>query len=141
VNGHALQQLPQQYGPFFDVYDSGAQNKLKMYVDWDGPQDPQNPFNWFATKKWVITILVCFMTFTVQVNGTAMTSAAEHINHSFALSDEHFPHSYWPVLSWNLGGAAAPLLALPLMENFGIRWSYLVSCVMMATVMIAKTVV
>jgi hypothetical protein len=55
-----------------------------------------------------------------------LTSAAEQINESFNVSDEEFPHSYWPVLSWNLGGAAAPLFALPLMEHFGVRWSYLV---------------
>jgi hypothetical protein len=67
------------------------------------------------------------MTFVVQINGTMMTSAAEQINESFHISDEAFPHSYWPVMSWNLGGAAAPLLGLPLMENFGVRWSYLVS--------------
>jgi MFS family permease len=66
------------------------------------------------------------MTFVVQVSGTMLTSAAEQINTSFNVSDEAFPHSYWPVLSWNLGGAAAPLLGLPLMENFGVRWSYLV---------------
>lgn len=54
-----------------------------------------------------------------------MTSAAEHINESFHVSDEHFPHSYWPVLSWNLGGAAAPLIGLPIMENFGVRRSYM----------------
>lgn len=66
------------------------------------------------------------MTFAVQLNGTMMTSAAEQINESFSISDEGFPRSYWPVLSWNLGGAAAPLLGLPLMENFGVRNSYLV---------------
>ncbi|RMZ70807.1 Major facilitator superfamily domain general substrate transporter [Pyrenophora seminiperda CCB06] len=45
---------------------------------------------------------------------------------TFNVSDEAFPHSYWPVLSWNLGGAAGPMLGLPLMENFGVRRSYLV---------------
>lgn len=65
------------------------------------------------------------MTFVVQISGTAMTSAAIQIDDSFHVSDLHFPHSYWPVLSWNLGGAAAPLIALPLMENFGMRWSYI----------------
>ncbi len=101
------------------------------YVDWDGPNDAQNPFNWRPSKKWAVTLLACFMTFVVQINGTAMTSAAEQINESFHVSDEHFPHSYWPVLSWNLGGAAAPLVGLPLMENFGVRWSYLV-CILQA---------
>ncbi|KAI8932712.1 hypothetical protein NX059_010204 [Plenodomus lindquistii] len=101
---------------------AGADGEL---VNWNGPKDPENPFNWVPSKKWRVTLLACFMTFVVEVNGTMMTSAAEQINESFHISDENFPHSYWPVLSWNLGGAAAPLLGLPLMENFGVRWSYM----------------
>ncbi|KAJ8116336.1 hypothetical protein OPT61_g2205 [Boeremia exigua] len=89
------------------------------------PNDPENPFNWPAAKKYRACILACAMTFIVQINGTMMTSAAEQINESFHISDEVFPHSYWPVLSWNLGGAAAPLIGLPLMENFGVRYTYL----------------
>lgn len=79
------------------------------------PNDTENPFNWNTWKKHRICILACVMTFFVQINGTMMTSAAEQINESFNVSDEVFPHSYWPVLSWNLGGAAAPLVGLPLM--------------------------
>ena len=89
------------------------------------PNDPENPFNWPVAKKYRACVLACAMTFIVQINGTMMTSAAEQINESFHVSDEVFPHSYWPVLSWNLGGAAAPLVGLPLMENFGVRWTYL----------------
>lgn len=100
--------------------------KEEKFVHWTGPQDRDNPFNWTVSKKWRVTILACFMTFVVQINGTAMTSAAEQINETYHVSDEHFPHSYWPVLSWNLGGAIAPMLALPLMENFGVRRSYIV---------------
>lgn len=96
-------------------------------LTWDGPDDPTNPFNFSQAKKWRITLLACFMTFVIQINGTAMTSAAEQINESFHISDENFPHSYWPVFSWTLSGAAAPMLGLPLMEHFGVRWSYLVS--------------
>jgi MFS family permease len=94
-------------------------------VDWTSASDPANPFNFSIAKKWRTTLLACFMTFVVQVSGTMLTSAAEQINSSFNISDEAFPHSYWPVLSWNLGGAAAPLLGLPLMENFGVRLSYM----------------
>jgi hypothetical protein len=98
----------------------------EKFVDWTGTSDAENPFNWPQLKKWRVTLLACFMTFVVQISGTAMTSATEQMNRSFGISDEHFPHSYWPVLSWNLGGAAAPMLGLPLMENFGVRWTYLV---------------
>ncbi|KAF1830434.1 MFS general substrate transporter [Decorospora gaudefroyi] len=100
-------------------------------LDWESPADPGNPFNFPVSKKWRTTILACTMTFVVQVSGTMLTSAAEQINTSFSISDAAFPHSYWPVLSWNLGGAAAPLLGLPLMENFGVRWSYLAIYVVM----------
>jgi hypothetical protein len=89
------------------------------------PNDPENPFNWPAAKKHRACILACAMTFAVQVNGTMLTSAAEQINHSFHISDAAFPHSYWPVLSWNLGAALAPMVGLPLMENFGVRYTYL----------------
>ncbi|KAL5419864.1 hypothetical protein PMIN06_001269 [Paraphaeosphaeria minitans] len=94
-------------------------------ITWDGPDDPTNPFNFSEAKKWRVTLLACFMTFVIQINGTAMTSAAEHINESFHISDESFPHSYWPVFSWTLSGAAAPMLGLPLMERFGVRRSYM----------------
>jgi hypothetical protein len=93
---------------------------------WNDQHNALNPFNWPDAKKWRVTLLACFMTFVIQLNGTMMTSAAEQINSSFHVSDEDFPHSYWPVLSWNLGGAAAPLLGLPYMENFGVRRSYMV---------------
>ncbi|PYH87592.1 hypothetical protein BO71DRAFT_489459 [Aspergillus ellipticus CBS 707.79] len=28
---------------------------------WDGKDDPDNPFNWSTTYKWVLTFTVCFM--------------------------------------------------------------------------------
>jgi len=95
-------------------------------TEWSDPRNDRNPFNWRNSKKWKVTILASFMTFVIQVNGTMLTSAAEQINESFHVGDEKFPHSYWPVLSWNLGGAAAPMFGLPLMENFGVRKSYMV---------------
>jgi hypothetical protein len=99
----------------------------KKELDWNDKRNSHNPFNWPNSKKWRVTLLACFMTFVIQVNGTMMTSAAEQLNESFDVSDENFPHSYWPVFSWSLGGAAAPLFGLPLMENLGVRRSYMVS--------------
>lgn len=29
-------------------------------VDWDGPDDPGNPFNWPTKKKWLITAVALF---------------------------------------------------------------------------------
>lgn len=109
--------------------------------------NPCFSFNWPTSRKWLITLTTCFMcvsapsrrevcchkltagthsTLIVGINATAIASAAEEINHEFGVSDEHFPHSYWPVCSWNFGAALVPLVALPLMENFGVRTGYLV---------------
>ena len=30
-------------------------------IDWDGPDDPENPFNWSKGYKWTVTIAVCVM--------------------------------------------------------------------------------
>lgn len=34
---------------------------LTAQVTWDGPDDPENPFNWGVRYKWLLTITVCFM--------------------------------------------------------------------------------
>ncbi|OCL15208.1 multidrug transporter [Glonium stellatum] len=93
--------------------------------NWEGPNDPQNPFNWAPSKKWLVTLTACLITFTVGVNGTAIVSATESINKRFGISYEHSSNSYWTITSWNMGAAIIPLFALPLMESFGIRYSYM----------------
>jgi MFS family permease len=47
--------------------------------------------------------------------------AHNEINSDFGVSDEYFPHSYWPTASWGVGGAIFPLLLFPIMEDFGVR--------------------
>jgi hypothetical protein len=32
-------------------------------IDWDGPNDPENPQNWPARRKWIITVSMGMMTF------------------------------------------------------------------------------
>lgn len=59
------------------------------------------------------------------MNGTIITVAHEAINEHFGISDASFPHSYWPVASWAIGGSCFCLLILPLMEDFGARWVFL----------------
>ena len=117
-------QLPREDAGPLANRDKLAQATTNKTIDFT-PNDPENPFNWPGAKKYRACILACAMTFAVQINGTMLTSAAEQINHSFHISDAAFPHSYWPVLSWNLGAAAAPMVGLPLMENFGVRYTYL----------------
>ncbi|KAJ5240949.1 uncharacterized protein N7469_002540 [Penicillium citrinum] len=94
-------------------------------VSWDGDRDPGNPYNWSLSKKWTLTALAAFTTFITMMNGTIITVAHEAINAEFNISDASFPHSYWPVTSWAVGGGCFSLLILPLMEDFGVRWVFL----------------
>ncbi|KAB2575227.1 Efflux pump bik6 [Lasiodiplodia theobromae] len=101
-------------------YDADTQ-----ILDWTGPSDPENPYNWPTSKKTVITAVALFATFTTMLNGTIMTVAHEAINEAFSVSDATFPHSYWPVTSWAVGGALCSFVVLPLMEDFGLRRVFL----------------
>ncbi|KKA29471.1 hypothetical protein TD95_003408 [Thielaviopsis punctulata] len=96
-------------------------------LSWDGPDDPKDPFNWPLWKKWMATGLGLFATLISLINGSIITVAHEAINDAFGISDTHFPHSYWPVTSWGVGGALFSLVVLPVMEDFGIRTVFLVT--------------
>lgn len=88
--------------------------------------DPIRPFNWSQPKR-AFTIFLAFLgTFSVLVNGTAITVAAPEINAQFNISDAHFPHSYWPTAAWTLGAALFQLICLPLMEDLGVKRGYMV---------------
>jgi MFS family permease len=94
-------------------------------VDWYGPDDPENPFNFSLRKKWILTAVGYLATFTTIMNGTMITVAHEAYNDQFNVSDARFPNSYWPVTSWALGGALVSLFVLPIMEDFGLRAGFL----------------
>jgi MFS family permease len=90
----------------------------------DDQGDSDHPFNWSLCKKWTITLTTCFVCFAVGLNATGIASAPTPINERFAISDEHFPNSFWPVASWTVGAAIVPMIVLPLMEEYSVRIGY-----------------
>lgn len=111
-----------------------------QYVDWDGPNDPENPFKWSPGKKWLLTLTACFVNLIMMASATTITSAAADINARFGISDDSFPNSYWPVTSWNVGAATFPLIGLPLMESLGVRYGYLLSYAMFVIFIVPEAV-
>ncbi|KAF4232493.1 hypothetical protein CNMCM6457_004819 [Aspergillus fumigatiaffinis] len=97
-----------------------------VVLTWDGPNDPENPVNWPNWKKWGIVGIGLFATFVALMNGTIITMAHYAIDEAFKIDESTFPHSYWPVTSWGIGGALFSLFLLPVMEDFGIRYVFLV---------------
>lgn len=45
-------------------------------VDWNSPDDPENPQNWSGRKKWTIIILVSVVTFNQYAFRPAFTNTA-----------------------------------------------------------------
>lgn len=52
-----------EHNQSLDVSDSVNGETRTQVVDWDGPNDPQNPMNWSPTRKWAIIALVSTITF------------------------------------------------------------------------------
>ncbi|KAK7529045.1 putative MFS multidrug transporter [Phyllosticta citriasiana] len=100
-------------------------NRDSNLVDWDGPDDPGNPYNWSFKKKWTITAVSILATFTSMLNGTIITVAHEALDERFHINEANFPHSYWPVTTWAFGAAIFAFTILPLMEDFGFRRVFL----------------
>lgn len=91
--------------------------------------DKANPLNWSKQRKWLVTGTALFATLIFPLNGTSITVAANQINEAFNVSDASFPNSYWPVCSWNVGGAISIILLLPLMEDLGVRVGFITTYV------------
>lgn len=48
-------------------------------VNWDGPDDPENPQNWSKSRKWFLTVLVSFLTVNVTFASSAPSSGTQQI--------------------------------------------------------------
>lgn len=44
-------------------------------VDWDGPDDPEKPQNWPASKRWMYTVTLGLMTFCVTFASSVFSTA------------------------------------------------------------------
>ncbi|KAF2152898.1 MFS general substrate transporter [Myriangium duriaei CBS 260.36] len=111
------------------------------YISWDGPSDPENPFNWPRSRKLLITVLCLVATFSCNVNATALTVAWRETNAFYGISDAHFPNSYWTIASWTLGGSVFMMLFLALIEDHSVKWGYLISYALFIIFTIPQAVV
>jgi MFS transporter, DHA1 family, multidrug resistance protein len=57
-------------------------------IEWDGPDDPENPMNWPTSKKWIITIALGMMTFCVTFASSVFSNATVPVAELFGVSTE-----------------------------------------------------
>ncbi|OJD36188.1 mfs multidrug transporter [Diplodia corticola] len=92
---------------FERVQSSTAESRQKAsdveIVDWDGPDDAENPFNWSKRRKWLLTITTCFISILTGLSAGAYGGGNEQMETRFNISQDTFPTLFWATTSWNVG--------------------------------------
>ncbi|CAL3966404.1 unnamed protein product [Diplocarpon coronariae] len=90
-----------------------------LRYDWDGEDDPRNPFNWSLYLKWRLTIAVLVVSILFGLPAGAYGNGNEEMSRLFNVSNDGFPYLTFATTSWNMGAALFPLLFVPLTETSG----------------------
>jgi DHA1 family multidrug resistance protein-like MFS transporter len=66
----------------------GSKHRDPNLIEWDGPDDPENPMNWPASKKWIVTIALGMMTFCVTFASSVFSNATVPVAELYGVSTE-----------------------------------------------------
>ncbi|KAE8453818.1 hypothetical protein EG329_009330 [Mollisiaceae sp. DMI_Dod_QoI] len=56
-------------------------------VTWFSDDDPENPMNWSTPKKFLVTFLICLLTFSVYIGSAIYSAGTEEITQVFGVSE------------------------------------------------------
>ncbi|KAF7791140.1 hypothetical protein EIP86_002151 [Pleurotus ostreatoroseus] len=88
-----------------------------LIVDWDGPDDPQNPKNWSFKRKWAATAIVSAFTFISPISSSMVAPAASVIAVEFGITNTVV--IALTISVFVLAYAFGPLFLGPLSEIYG----------------------
>ncbi|KAF9560322.1 MFS polyamine transporter [Agrocybe pediades] len=88
-----------------------------LWVDWDGPNDPANPRNWKASKKWAATIVVASFNFISTVTSSMIAPASEQVTAEFHITSS--PIMAMTTSAFIFGYSIGPLFLSPMSETYG----------------------
>ncbi|KAK3718324.1 hypothetical protein LTR37_005137 [Vermiconidia calcicola] len=86
-------------------------------VDWDGPDDPQNPYNWPASKKWSNIAILSFLTLLTPLASSMFAPGVPDVIEEF--NEPNPALATFVVSVYILGFAFGPLFFAPLSEMYG----------------------
>ncbi|CAD6576751.1 MAG: hypothetical protein ASARMPRED_007868 [Alectoria sarmentosa] len=98
--------------------EKATQDEVDIHVvDFDGPDDPENPLNWSNTRKWGLVGLISAMTLVTNLATLMCAPAAPLILREFSSNNQLYQTLL--VSIWELGEAFGPLFIAPLSEIYG----------------------
>ncbi|KAI0111763.1 MFS general substrate transporter [Daldinia grandis] len=106
-----------------DNRETTADEKDPDLVDWDGPDDPENPANWSDKKKWLNIAILSIMTLVTPLGSSMFAPGIPGIMVEFHETSSTL--ATFLVSVYILGFAFGPLLIAPLSEIFGRRPLYI----------------
>ncbi|KAF5368992.1 hypothetical protein D9758_002844 [Tetrapyrgos nigripes] len=94
-------------------------------VDWDGPDDPNNPKNWSSKRKWAATSIASLFTLLSPTTSSIISPATSHVVEEFGITNTTLAGMITSIFV--LGFAVGPLLFGPLSEIYGrsrvVQWA------------------
>ncbi|KAF7557269.1 hypothetical protein G7Z17_g806 [Cylindrodendrum hubeiense] len=86
-------------------------------VDWDGPDDPENPLNWSSSKKNMHVVIVSLFSLSANLAATMFAPGAQQLADEFRVTDSTV--EAMTVSLYVLGFALGPIILAPLSELYG----------------------
>lgn len=93
-------------------------------LDWDGPDDKENPQNWSKLKKWWITWTAAVMCLVCSLGSSMYTASIPELMVNFGASQELCLSG---LTFYLIGLAIGPSIAAPLSETYGRKPLYVIS--------------
>ncbi|KAL4244382.1 MFS transporter superfamily protein [Abortiporus biennis] len=115
VSEHTQANTKQIPATVSDETETGNSNV--WLIDWEGPDDPQNPKNWSFKKKWAATAIVSAFTFISPVSSSMIAPASNKMAQEFGITNTSVIALTTSVFV--LGYAFGPLFLGPMSEIFG----------------------
>lgn len=103
-------------------------------VDWDGPNDPENPQNWPFKKKVIITTTLSFVCLVCTFNSSIFASGQADAGQEFGVGEEV---SNLGTALFIAGYSVGPIIFAPMSEQFGRKIPLLSGYFLMAIFTIA----
>ncbi|EXJ62308.1 hypothetical protein A1O7_02742 [Cladophialophora yegresii CBS 114405] len=91
-------------------------------VDWDGPDDPENPLNWPSRKKWANIAFLSMITLLTPFGSSMLAPAVPQVMSDFNSESEAL--ASFVVSVYVLGYAFGPLVIAPMSELYGRLYVY-----------------
>ncbi|KOS46762.1 hypothetical protein ACN38_g2245 [Penicillium nordicum] len=91
-------------------------------VDWDGPNDPENPLNWTSAKKIKATCSIALITFLTPLGSSMFAPGVGQLVKDFNVTSTEL--ASFVVSVYLLGYCFGPLLIAPLSELYGRQYLY-----------------